>query len=101
MIAASDVVPDLWENAGDWVHWVDHLDRISETGASVYACWRRKETRPPHIHFCLMSGPFSLGLSLLPDKARALAVQLVTAAELAEATQAALDAEHQGANHAV
>ena len=92
--AATDVVPDLWENAGDWVPWVESDGQLCRTGASVFASWRRESSKQmPHVHLAFSDGPFSLGLSLLPGQARDLAAQLVRAAELAEATQAALDAE--------
>lgn len=97
MIAeAAEVVPDLWESVGDWVCWINHVGEISDTGANVYASWSRdRGHKAPHAHLSLGSGPLSIGLSLLPEQARELAAQLVRAAGLAEATQAALDEELQ------
>lgn len=97
MIAAAvEVVPDLWESAGDCVCWLAHSGQLSNTGVNVYASWRRDQGQQvPHAYLILGSGPLSLGLSLLPEQARELAAQLVRAAELAEATQAALDEELQ------
>lgn len=97
MIAAAvEVVPNLWESVGAWVCWIDHTGQLSDTGVNVYASWSRDRIQQmPHAHLVLGYGPLSLGLSLLPEQARELAAQLVRAAELAEATQMALDEELQ------
>lgn len=86
---AIATVPKLWESTvGD--------DLITEKDGqflNVYANWN--DDRPgdvPMTYSRLSSGPFHMGLYLLPGEARKYAKALLKAADLADATQVALNA---------
>lgn len=88
-------VPDLFQHVGSDLFAMDVDGTSDGERVSVYSSWKRDSARPPHTYITMSSNSFSLGLHLGPDAARLLAIELLRAADLADAHQCALDAEKQ------
>lgn len=93
-MAVDSKVPKLWEHVGNSVPCMDHQGRIGGPHFDVYANWSPDcVTQPPNVYITSVAVPFSLCLHLHPADARELALSLLKACDLADATQVALDAE--------
>jgi len=88
-------VPKLWENTAEAVPSMDIDGQVGGPFFGVYASWNGKgsDIRPPGVYVTSVAAPFYLGLYLHPDNARELAAGLLKAADLADATRAALNAD--------